>query len=349
MTAPARFGDLVGHAAVTRRLRAAAANHRVGSAYLFFGEPGIGKRTLATLWARLLQCASPTGEPALEPCGACRSCRQHAAGTHPDWSVLEPEDASVVTIDQVRRLHERLPYQPLTSSRRVVLIPEAARLSLEASNALLKVLEEPPTHVVFLLATAQRDRILPTILSRCQAVRCASPPPEAIVAHLTEGLGVPAADARRFVSQAQGRIGSAIDLATNRDAAALSFDDVGAPDTIGAPPRLLEVAERVGKDQEALRALLAWLSLWLRDVLAWQLSHDPGRLLHEHRLADVQWWAGRLTAEDVLDAAAGVHALWLALARNLNPQLAAEVTLLHLSLRLSGRQGPRRSAHRFSR
>jgi DNA polymerase-3 subunit delta' len=262
--------------------------------------------------------------------------------------VLEPEDASVVTIDQVRRLQEALPYRPLTSSRRVVLIPEATRLNLEASNALLKILEEPPPHALFVLATAQRDRVLPTILSRCQVVRCASPSPEAAVAHLA-ALGVPPADARRFFAMAQGRIGPAIDIATNGGVAIVSFDDVGEPDTAGAPQRLLEVAERVGKDQDALRALLSWLTLWLRDVLAWQASRDPERLLHHHRQADVEWWARRLDTADVLDAAAGVHALWLAVNRNLNPQLAAEVALLHLSLRLAGRQGPRRSAHGRSR
>jgi hypothetical protein len=101
----------------------------------------------------------------------------------------------------------------------------------------------------------------------------------------------------------------------------------------------LDVAERVGKDQEALRALLAWLTLWLRDVLAWQAAGEPARLLNAHRRNDVAWWAGRLTMDDVLEAASGLHALWLATARNLNPQLAAEVALLNLSLRL-GPSGP---------
>ncbi|MEW6681691.1 MAG: DNA polymerase III subunit delta' [Nitrospirota bacterium] len=337
MTAPSRFQDLVGHAPVIARLRAAVSSDRLGSAYLLFGEPGIGKHTLAVIWARLLQCERPIGEPnASEPCGTCRSCRQHAAGSHPDWSVLEPEDSTVITIDQVRRLQDTLPYRPITSSRRVVLIPEAARLNPEASNALLKILEEPPVHAVFILVTAQRDRLLPTVLSRCQAVRCTAPPPEAVITHLTERLGVPAADASRLFAVAQGRIGPAIDAAANGEPAALSFDDVGAPDTISAPARLLDIAERVGKDQEALRALLAWLTLWLRDVLAWQSARDPARLLHRHRRTEVEWWARRLTVDDVMAAAAGVHALWIAVSRNLNPQLAAEVVLLHLSLRAGG-------------
>ncbi len=350
MTAPARFGDIVGHAAVIARLRRTASGGRLGSGYLLFGEPGIGKYTVATIWARLLQCSTPTGAPAArEPCGACASCRQHAAGSHPDRFVLEPEDASVVTIDQVRRLQEALPYRPLTSPRRVVLVPEAARLNLEASNALLKILEEPPPHALFVLVTSQRDRLLPTILSRCQAVRCTSPAPDEVVAYLTGTLGVSPADARRFFATAQGRIGSAVEIAAHGGDAVASFDDVGAPDTIGAPPRLLDVAERVGKDQDALRALLAWLTLWLRDVLAWQACRDPARLLHSHRLADVEWWASRLSADDVLDAAAGVHAIWLAVNRNLNPQLAAEVTLLHLSLRLVGHREARRPADGWSR
>ncbi len=338
MNGPSQFTGVAGHAGVIARLRAAVSAGRLGSAYLLVGEAGIGKRTLATIWARLLQCDAPTGEPAaLEPCGICRSCRQHQAGSHPDWCVLEPEeDASVVSIDQVRRLHESIPFSPLTSARRVVLIPEATRLNLAASNALLKILEEPPPHTVFLLATSQRDRLLPTILSRCQVVRCAAPAPDVVVAHLSGTLGVPAAEARRAFALAHGRIGPAIEAAGADHAVTWSFDEVGAPDTISAPARLMDIAERVGKDQEALRALLAWLTLWLRDVLARQAGYDPARLLHAHRRAEVDWWAQRLTVEDVLTAAAAIHAVWIAVHRNLNPQLAAEVVLLQLSLRADG-------------
>jgi DNA polymerase-3 subunit delta' len=340
MSAPARFADLVGHGPVIARLRSAVAGNRLGSAYLFAGEPDIGKRTLAAIWARLIQCGSPVGGPTdLEPCGACRSCRQHDAAGHPDLFVLEPEDASVVTIDQVRRLQAELPYRPLTSARRIVLVPEAARLNVEASNGLLKILEEPPGHAIFLLATAQRDRLLPTILSRCQMIRCAPPPPEAVLAYLTGALGATPDDARRILASAQGRVGPAVRAVAHDADEAVAFDDLGDPAVIAAPPRVLDVAERVGKDQEALRALLAWLTLWLRDVLAWQAAGEAARLLNAHRRDDVAWWAAHLSMDDVLEAASGLHALWLATARNLNPQLAAEVALLNLSLRV-GPSGP---------
>ncbi|MFZ5877695.1 MAG: DNA polymerase III subunit delta' [Nitrospirota bacterium] len=340
MNAPTRFAELVGHGPVIARLRSAVAANRLGSAYLFVGEPDIGKRTLALIWARLIQCEAPAGAPArLEPCGACRSCRQHDAAGHPDVFVLEPEDASVVTIDQVRRLQTELPYRPLTAARRVVLVPEAARLNQESSNGLLKILEEPPGHAMFLLVTAQRDRLLPTILSRCQMIRCAPPPPEAVLDHLTGALGASPDEARRILAVAQGRVGPAVRAVAHDAADTAAFDDLGAPDVIAAPPRVLDVAERVGKDQEALRALLAWLTLWLRDVLAWQAAGASARLLNAHRQTDLAWWADRLTMDDVLDAASGLHALWLATTRNLNPQLAAEVALLNLSLRL-GPPGP---------
>jgi DNA polymerase-3 subunit delta' len=346
VSAPTRFHDVVGHAPIIARLRAALAGRRLGSAYLFVGEPEIGKGALALIWARLIQCEAPVGSAQeLEPCGACRSCRQHDAAGHPDLFVLEPDEASVITIDQVRRLQAELPYRPLTSARRIVFIPEAARLNAESANGLLKILEEPPGHAMFLLATSQRDRLLPTILSRCQMIRCAPPPPEAILGHLTGRLGLAPAEARRVLALSQGRVGPAIVAAANRGPDALGFDDLGAPEVIAAPDRVMDIAERVGKDQEALRALLAWFTLWLRDVLAWQATGDPARLLHAHRQEDVAWWARRLSVDDVLEAAAGLHALWLAAARNLNPQLAAEVALLNVSLRVGppGRTTGRKS------
>ncbi|MFZ5862436.1 MAG: ATP-binding protein [Nitrospirota bacterium] len=340
MNAPTRFAELIGHGPVIARLRSAVAANRLGSAYLFVGESDIGKRTLAVIWARLIQCEAPVGGTAdMEPCGACRSCRQHDAAGHPDLFTLEPEDASVVTIDQVRRLQAELPYRPLTAARRVVLVPEAARLNAESSNGLLKILEEPPGHAIFLLVTAQRDRLLPTILSRCQVIRCAAPPPEAVLGHLTGALGATPDDARRILAVAQGRVGPAVRAAGHDTDAAVAFDDLGDPAVIAAPPRVLDVAERVGKDQDALRALLAWLTLWLRDVLAWQAAGDPARVLNAHRREDLAWWANRLTVDEVLEAASGLHALWLATTRNLNPQLAAEVALLNLSLRV-GPSGP---------
>ncbi len=328
---------VVGHRDVIARLRASRARGRLAAAYLLHGEDGIGKRTVAEAWTRLLQCHAPVGDPAeAEACGTCVSCRYHAAGTHPDVFRLVPrEEAATVAIDQIRELQAAIPYQPLVASPRVVLIPDATLLRIEAANALLKTLEEPPPHALFIVMAPQRERLLSTIVSRCQAVRCSPPSQEAVIEHLTARLGLPADRARALFIQAQGRIGPAIQAASAPGEDALPYEDVGAPSTIADPVRLLDLAQGIGKDQEALRGLLAWLALWLRDVLAWRLTRDPDRVLHPDRHADLAWWADRLSTDDVLDLASGLHTVWASLHRNINPQLVAEVALLHIAQRVN--------------
>lgn len=328
---------VVGHRDVIARLRASRARGRLAAAYLLHGEDGIGKRTVAEAWTRLLQCHTPVGDPAgAEACGTCVSCRHHAAGTHPDVFRLVPrEEAATVAIDQIRELQAALPYQPLIASPRVVLIPDATLLRPDGANALLKTLEEPPSHTLFIVMAPQRERLLPTIVSRCQAVRCSPPSQEAVIEHLTARLGLPADRARALFIQAQGRIGPAIQAASAPGEDAPPHEDVGAPSTIADPVRLLDLAQGIGKDQEALRSLLAWLTLWLRDVLAWQLTRDPDRVLHPNRRADLAWWADRLSTDDVLDLASGLHAVWTSVHRNLNPQLVAEAALLHIAQRVN--------------
>jgi DNA polymerase-3 subunit delta' len=338
VTAPSLgFAAVVGHAETIVRLRAVTARDRLAAAYLLYGDDAIGKRTLAEAWIRLLQCRAPVGDPdASEACGACVSCHHHDAGTHPDVVRLEPQDATVIKIDQIRALQEHLPYHPLVASRRAVLVPDVSLVRTEAANALLKTLEEPPPHVVFILIASQRERLLPTIVSRCQSIRCAPPSPDAVLDHLTRRLGVDPARARDLLIQAHGRIGPAIDAAHAPEGdASTTFDDIGSPSTITKPARLLALAEGVGKDQHALKTILAWVTLWLRDVLAWHTTRDPRRVLHPDRQSDLTWWTDRLSIDDVIDLASGIHAVWVALHRNLNPQLAAEVVLLHLSNRVN--------------
>lgn len=337
------FAGVVGHRDVIARLRAALARDRLAGSYLLAGEDGIGKRTVAEAWMRAIQCRTPVGSPSeIDGCGACASCRHHRSGAHPDVVCLAPQDSTVVTVDQIREMQAALPYPPLEGARRVVLVPDALRLNPGASNALLKVLEEPPPHALFLLLAAQRERLLPTILSRCQVIRCAPPGHEAVMDHLIRVRGLSPEQARRLFIHAQGRIGPALTAIDAEPGDDSGFETIGAPATIGEIARVMDVAERVGKDQQALRALLAWVMLWLRDVLAWQATGESRHLLHPDRREDLAWWADRLSPEDLFDLGAGLQRVWASLHRNLNPQLVAEVVLLQLSIRVKAPRVRRR-------
>jgi DNA polymerase III subunit gamma/tau len=160
---PQTFADLVGQTHVTETLANAIRNNRVAHAYIFSGARGVGKTTAARILAKALNCVKG---PTPEPCGVCDSCKEIAAGTSLD--VIEIDAASNRGIDQIRELREMVRYAPAASRHKVVILDEAHMLTSEASNALLKTLEEPPDRVIFVLATTEPENLEDTIRSRSQ-------------------------------------------------------------------------------------------------------------------------------------------------------------------------------------
>ena len=160
---PQTFSEIVGQQHVTRTLANAIGSNRVAHAYIFSGVRGVGKTTTARILAKALNCANG---PTADPDNTCDSCREISAGTSLD--VLEIDAASNRGIDQIRELREMVRYAPASSRYKVVILDEAHQLTDEASNALLKTLEEPPERVVFILATTQAEDLADTIKSRAQ-------------------------------------------------------------------------------------------------------------------------------------------------------------------------------------
>lgn len=158
---PQTFKDVAGQEAIITTLKHAIDENKIAHAYLFCGPRGTGKTTVAKLLAKAVNC---TGEP--KPCGECESCKEIENGTHPD--VIEIDAASNNGVEEVRNLIDKVKYAPSQGRYKVYIIDEVHMMSPGAFNALLKTLEEPPAHVIFILATTEPHKILPTIISRCQ-------------------------------------------------------------------------------------------------------------------------------------------------------------------------------------
>ena len=176
---PQTFDDLVGQAHVSRTLKNAVAQNRLAHAYLFVGPRGVGKTSTARILAKSLNCVKG---PTITPCGECDNCREIAGGNSLD--VIEIDGASNNSVEDVRQLRENVRYAPAKGRYKIYLIDEVHMLSSAAFNALLKTLEEPPEHVKFIFATTEPQKVLPTILSRCQRFDLHRIPANLIAKHL---------------------------------------------------------------------------------------------------------------------------------------------------------------------
>ncbi len=178
---PQQFDDVVGQEHVTTTLKNAIAQNRLAHAYLFVGPRGIGKTSIARIFAKALNCVKG---PTATPCDECDSCREITEGRSLD--VLEIDGASNNGVEQVRELRDTVRYAPARGKFKIYIIDEVHMLTTQAFNALLKTLEEPPAHVKFIFATTEPQKVLPTILSRCQRFDLRRIPASLIVKHLKE-------------------------------------------------------------------------------------------------------------------------------------------------------------------
>jgi DNA polymerase III subunit gamma/tau len=176
---PQTFDDLVGQAHVSRTLKNAVEQNRLAHAYLFVGPRGVGKTSTARILAKALNCVKG---PTVTPCGVCDNCKEIAAGNSLD--VIEIDGASNNSVEDVRELRDNVRYAPAKGKYKIYLIDEVHMLSSAAFNALLKTLEEPPPHVKFIFATTEPQKVLPTILSRCQRFDLHRIPANLIADHL---------------------------------------------------------------------------------------------------------------------------------------------------------------------
>src|SRR6202046_1687694 len=187
---PQRFADVTGQDHVTVTLMNALTQNRIAHGYIFSGHRGIGKTTVARILAMALNCRSTnetTGKPPIEPCGICDSCTEIRAGNAVD--VIEIDAATNRGIDEIRELREGARYKPARDRFKIYILDEAHQITAAAFNALLKTLEEPPDHIVFMLATTQPEDIPQTIRSRCQHFSFRAVEFDDIVAQLRDLVG----------------------------------------------------------------------------------------------------------------------------------------------------------------
>jgi DNA polymerase-3 subunit gamma/tau len=261
---PQKFSDVIGQEHVTRTLQNAIAQERIAHGYIFSGHRGIGKTTVARILAMALNCRSTnetTGKPPIEPCGICESCTEIRAGNSVD--VIEIDAATNRGIDEIRELREAARYRPARDRFKIWILDEAHQITDAAFNALLKTLEEPPSHVIFMMATTQPEDIPQTIRSRCQHFSYRAMKFEAIMGQLRDIVtkeNIPA-DEDALALLAEAGDGSMRDALSILDQAIASTSDHLTLDSVrsligSAPATALETVMQAVSDSASEKILV---------------------------------------------------------------------------------------------
>jgi DNA polymerase-3 subunit delta' len=327
------FADIIGHEQPISLLRTALCNERLAHAYLFYGETQIGKLMTAVRLAQVLNCEQSSQTEAQDSCGCCRSCLQIAARTHPDYFVIEPDSKAAtpqIKIEQVREIEQQFVYRPLVGERKICLIDDADRLTIGAANALLKTLEEPPGHSLFILVTSRLHALPITIRSRCQALRFTTPTRTQVEAALILKRELPPADARFLAVFSDGRIGEALTVNV-ADVRARQQEclTLVKPQSLTSSTTVLSTAESLAKTDRG-EETLAWLARWIRDLVIVMVDGDQDQILHLDQLADLRRYAQRADVDALLTLLNDIERTEQQATRHLNVQMALETTFLRL-------------------
>lgn len=324
---------IVGHEQAVSFLIQAVRSGHLHHAYLFVGPAGIGRTTLARVFAQALLCEASSGE---RPCGRCRACARVARDVHPDVTRValdsDRTEGKLLSIDRIRELRTSLALRPLEGAWRIAIIDDAERLSRDAADALLKTLEEPPSYAVLVLIAEQAEALPETIRSRCQIVRLA-PLPVTLVERALRERGLEAARAASLARSTRGRIALALRLASDESALTRRERQIAdlvatLSDPLAAFGLARQLAERYRRHRqgEVRETLQLLVELW-RDIL-WLACDETAPIVHEPVRSELRALARRC---GVAGAAAGLRATIQAIAdleSNVQARLALDVAAL---------------------
>lgn len=324
----AQFKDIVGQEHIKEHLLNAIKNNKVGHAYIVSGERNCGKEFMAKIFAQRLLCENPKGE---EPCCECHSCIQAMSKNNPDIIFISHEKPGVISVEDIReQINNTVDIMPYSGSRKIYIMDEGELMTVQAQNALLKTLEEPPEYVVIMILTNNVDVFLPTIMSRCVCLSYKPVKDELIKNFLMETMQVPDYKAQICVAFARGNVGKARLLAKSEEfdkvkdeALALlkNLDSMEINEIVTSIKRIMEYKLDVND-------YLDIFSIWYRDMLLFKATHDANGLIFREELQYIKKAADKSTYEGIEIIIDALEKCKARLRANVNFDLSMELLLL---------------------
>ena len=273
------FDNLLGHTAVKQSLNNAILKNRISNAYIFEGIEGVGKRLCAHIFAQALVCNSNT-----PPCGVCPMCIQAKSGTLPDIFVLEKDkDKASVGVDNVReQIISQVYLKPMNTERKIFIIEQGDDLSPAAQNALLKVLEEPPSYVTFIICVTSKEKLLPTVVSRSQVISF-FPVEENLIKDYLKDLGLDESDAQVLSRLSGGSIGLAKQMMTSSDKKERIDKSIKLLTSLSKNSlSIRDMVDFLSEERENIYEIIDYLMTFLRDCVLIKTNLDKNIVFLNH-------------------------------------------------------------------
>lgn len=341
----AGFKDILGHEQIIGHLQNAITMDKVSHAYIINGPDKSGKMMLAEAFAQTLQCERISdfisinddastdfrSDGKIEPCMECHSCRQAVGRNQPDIIYVKHEKPNTISVDDIRtQVNNDIVIKPYSSRHKIYIIDEAEKMNVQAQNALLKTIEEPPAYAILILLTTNADTFLPTILSRCVTLNIKAVQDEKIKAFLMSNYQVPDYQADVCVAFAQGNVGKAIQLASSED-----FNDLKAS-ALQLIKRLhdidlyemTEAVKQINEYKLEINDYFDLMMIWYRDVLLFKATKDVNGLIFKDEVYDIKRQAEKSSYSGIETILEALRKAQIRLNANVNFDLVIELLLL---------------------
>ena len=321
------FQEILGNEMIKEHFLKAIESHRISHAYILTGEEGTGRKSIANAFAMTLLCE----KGGTEPCMVCHSCKQALSGNHPDLIYVTHEKPASIGVDDIReQINDTIQIRPYSSYYKIYIVDEAEKMTVQAQNALLKTIEEPPSYAVIILITTNQEAFLPTILSRCVQLKLKPLKDFTVKSYLTEHLKVPEKDAELCAAFARGNLGKAIHLASSEEFKELYrrvmslLKNVGSMD-IGM---LLDCIREIKEQNFDIYEVLDLMQLWYRDVLMYKVTKDMNLLVFKDEYRMINETGQKIDYAGLEAILAAIDTARTRLEANVNLDLAMELLLL---------------------
>ena len=319
--------EILGHEPIKEHFFNAVLTGNISHAYILSGEAGMGRKSLANAFALALLCEKGQADP----CRQCHACKQVMSGNHPDLIYVTHEKPASIGVDDVRRqINDTIQVKPYSSAHKIYIVDEAEKMTVQAQNALLKTIEEPPAYAVILLLTTNAEAFLPTILSRCVQLKLKPLKDGEVKDYLVSRMGVELSQAEIYTAFARGNLGKAIHLADSEDFRHLYGELLDLLKNLKKSDisELLERIRKMKEDKLDIHQCLDFMQMWYRDVLMYKTTKDINLLIFKDEFSTVNAMSTVSGYEGLERILTAIDKARIRLDANVNMELVMELLLL---------------------